>query len=53
MSEKGRCKEIGRCLNGNCFLYLNVDVALTGSCDGYQTARDILNIATNKTQNKK
>ena len=46
-------REVGQCLNDNCFLGFKVDIALTGSPNGCQAARDALNISTSITQNKK
>ena len=45
-------REVGQCSKGNCFLGLDVDIALVGSPDGRQTARAALNIAKNKIINK-
>ena len=47
MKEIG-AREVGQCLNDNCFLGLDVDVAFARSPDGHQTERAVPNIITNK-----
>ena len=49
--KKVDAREVGPCLNDNCFLGLYVDVALVSSSDGPQTVRAAPNIAT-KQQTK-
>ena len=50
--KKVGAREVGQCLNDNCFSGLDVDVDLVGGPDGRQTARATPNIATNKIINK-
>ena len=45
-------KKVGQCLNDNCFLGLDVYVALIGRPERHQTARAALNITKNETINK-
>ena len=41
-------REVGQCSNENCFLGLDMDVALDGNPDGLQKEKDAPNITTNK-----
>ena len=44
--KKVVAREVGQCLNDNCFWDLNVDVALTNSPYRHQIVKDVPNIAT-------
>ena len=50
--KKVGTREMGQCLNDNCFLGLDVNVALIGSPDRCYTERAALNIVINKITNK-
>ena len=50
--KKVGAREVGQCLNDNCFLGLDTDIALSGSPDIRQIARAAPNIAINKIINK-
>ena len=47
--KKVGAKEVVWCLNDNCFLGLDIDVALAGSLIGCHAAENSPNIATNKS----
>ena len=46
--KKIGAREVVQCSNDNCFLDLDVDIALSGRPVGYCTVGEVLIIATNK-----